>query len=161
MSELLVSSKTSTAQAGINIALIKYWGKRDSIQNLPAVGSLSLTLSPWGTTTTVSWGDERAEVHKKHRFILNQQEQEDPKVFHLLDSLNQLRGQHEYAYVESTNTVPTAAGLASSASGMAALGSAAWCAAGLEWNPQRFSSQLIDLIRIGSGSAPRSLLGCY
>ena len=46
------------ASAGINIALIKYWGKRDQDENLPAVGSLSLTLSPLGTETLVQWGVE-------------------------------------------------------------------------------------------------------
>ena len=158
-SQSFISPQTCTVKAGINIALIKYWGKRDSVRNLPAVGSLSLTLDPWGTTTTVSWGDDRAEEQKKHRFILNQCEIEDPKVFQLLDSINQLRGNQDYAYVESENTVPTAAGLASSASGMAALGSAAWCAAGMDWTPRHFDPHLIDIIRIGSGSAPRSLLG--
>ena len=41
------------AKAQPNIALIKYWGKRDSDRNLPAVGSISLTLDELFTTMDV------------------------------------------------------------------------------------------------------------
>ena len=44
---------TATAVAHPNIALIKYWGKRDEAVQLPATGSLSLTLGIAPTTTTV------------------------------------------------------------------------------------------------------------
>ena len=43
----------ATARAGTNIALVKYWGKRDAVLNLPAAGSLSLTLADLGSETTV------------------------------------------------------------------------------------------------------------
>src|SRR3954465_11949405 len=45
-----------TARAGTNIALVKYWGKRDRALNLPATGSLSLTLKELGTRTRVRFG---------------------------------------------------------------------------------------------------------
>src|SRR5437763_15591930 len=45
-----------TARAGTNIALVKYWGKRDRTLNLPATGSLSLTLKELGTRTRVRFG---------------------------------------------------------------------------------------------------------
>ena len=61
--------------------------------------------------------------------------------------------------VASKNTVPTASGLASSASGNAALGLAAWCAAGLPNEDLSQNDAFLDLVRKGSGSAPRSLLG--
>jgi len=142
-------------KAGINIALIKYWGKRDSALNLPAVGSLSLTLDPWGSRTKVRW--LRAEPH---RFTLNGHQAEDPKVIKLLKLIQERAGLEAWgAQVESENSVPTAAGLASSASGMAALGLAAWRAAGLEHSVERLDPALIELVRVGSGSAPRSLLG--
>ena len=40
--------RSVTARAGTNIALVKYWGKRDAALNLPAAGSLSLTLAELG-----------------------------------------------------------------------------------------------------------------
>ena len=51
---------TATALAGTNIALVKYWGKRDAALNLPATGSLSLTLDRLGTRTTVVFDGEAA-----------------------------------------------------------------------------------------------------
>ena len=153
------------AKAGINIALVKYWGKRDSKDNLPAVGSLSLTLSPWGTDTTVHWcSDLDADV-----FTLNDEVYTDQKVLKVLNYLRQLSGVQLYAKITSQNSVPTAAGLASSASGMAALSYAAWVALeralGTSLPSQPYAIDLpIDLInavRIGSGSAPRSLLGGF
>lgn len=144
-------------KAGINIALIKYWGKRDTLNNLPAVGSLSITLAPWGSTTRFTW-----VAGAQHRFSLNGAEQNDTKVLKLIKEIQTYAGLNEYgAHIESVNTVPTAAGLASSASGMAALGLASWCAAGLPYSKTQIPQKLIDLVRIGSGSAPRSLLGGF
>ena len=167
---------SAKAKANVNIALIKYWGKADSKENTPAVGSLSLTLDEWGSETRVTWYKSGGGRHVDHSFILNGRERSDPKVNRLLDRLLTLAEQHNHAWakpkqvwakVESTNTVPTASGLASSASGMAALGLASWSA--LAWsNPfdsdsnEAFSPKsehLVDLVRIGSGSAVRSLLG--
>src|SRR5262245_61207429 len=50
--------ETVTARACANIALVKYWGKRDAALNLPAAGSLSLTLAALSTETTVRFGAE-------------------------------------------------------------------------------------------------------
>lgn len=163
------------ARANVNIALIKYWGKSSATTNQPAVGSLSLTLDEWGSKTKVSWVNH-GEV-TDHSFFLNGQERSDSKVDRLLDELLLLAERYghrwagvgqAWAVVESQNTVPTASGLASSASGMAALGLAAWSALGWQ-NPLITTSdqrrqeptrkELIDLVRIGSGSAVRSLLG--
>ncbi|MBW2253476.1 MAG: hypothetical protein JRI25_02615 [Deltaproteobacteria bacterium] len=49
----------ATARAHPNIALVKYWGKRDLVLNLPAVPSLSLTLDRFRTRTTVVWSRQR------------------------------------------------------------------------------------------------------
>lgn len=164
------------AKANVNIALIKYWGKADSEENLPAVGSLSLTLDEWGSETRVTWYKSMSNGCADHRFILNGRERIDTKVNRLLDRLLVLAEQHNHTWakpkqvwakVESTNTVPTASGLASSASGMAALGLASWSALAwsnpFETDPNKAfspkSEHLVDLVRIGSGSAVRSLLG--
>lgn len=145
----------ATARAGINIALVKYWGKRDDALNLPAVGSLSLTLDSPGTTTTVRFDPALAA----DRFTLNGQPQQDRRVVQALDAVRAHAGLSLHAQVTSENTVPTASGLASSASGAAALGLAAWAAAGLPTADPAAQPALVELVRRGSGSAPRSLLG--
>lgn len=152
----------ATAEAGINVALIKYWGKRDAARNLPAVGSLSLTLDQPGTRTTVRFDAARGA----DRFVLDGVEVDATRVSRLLDAVRARAGLDHRAEVVSVNTVPTAAGLASSASGFAALGLAAWRAAGLplpaavaDGRDERIPADLVDLVRRGSGSAPRSLLG--
>lgn len=140
-----------TAEAHPNIALVKYWGKRDIPQNLPAVSSLSLTLGPWRTTTTVRWGAER------DRFALDGVPRTDKaatKVARFLDRIDPARPPVE---VVSTNDFPTGAGLASSASGFAALALAASVASGRPLDPAGLSV----LARQGSGSACRSLWGGF
>lgn len=141
----------ASAIAHPNVALIKYWGKRDSVANLPATGSLSLTLSHLETKTSVSFesGLERDEVS------INGQP-DDRALKRITACLNALRidaGVEHFARVESHNNFPTGAGLASSASGYAALLKAAHAALGLNWKLER----LANVARMGSGSAPRSL----
>lgn len=137
-----------TAEAHPNIALVKYWGKRDVALNLPAVPSVSMTLGGWRTRTTVVWGAERDEV------VLDGVVRDDPKVMRFLDLVDPDRPP---CRVESHNDFPTGAGLASSASGFAALALAANRAAGQE----RSLPELSVLARRGSGSACRSLFGGY
>lgn len=140
---------TATARAHPNIALAKYWGKRDRALNLPATPSFSLTLAPFLTRTTVTWGAPR------DRLVLNGREtagDEARKVFLALGRLNPERPPCE---VVSDNNFPTAAGLASSASGFAALLVAAAAAGDQELT----ADQLAVHARRASGSATRSLHG--
>ena len=144
----------TTAIAHPNIALVKYWGKRDHALNLPATGSLSLTLGPVRTRTSVVWGQGVDSL------VLNgvpQRERELRRITALLDLVRQDHPQLGGAAVVSDNDFPTAAGLASSSSGFAALALAATRAAGLEL-PER---ELSVLARRGSGSAARSLRGGF
>jgi len=141
----------ATAVAHPNIALVKYWGKRDIPQNLPAVPSLSLTLDGFRTTTEVTWGSERDEVHLDGARVEGR-EAERVRAF-----LDRIDPQRPPVRVVSTNTFPRGAGLASSASGFAALTLAAVAAAG----QQRTTEQLSVLARQGSGSACRSLWGGF
>lgn len=141
--------KSATAIAHPNIALCKYWGKRDRLLNLPSVGSLSLTLAPFSTTTTVDWGVDRDEL------VLNGRPgtpTESEKVFAVLDLVDAWRPR---VRVQSANDFPTAAGLASSSSGFAALVTAACGASG----QTRTMEDLSVLARRGSGSAARSIFG--
>ena len=144
----LPAPQEATAYAPSNIALSKYWGKRDAGLNLPLNSSLSISLAEWGTTTTILPAD-RDEV------LLNG-EVFDPasgfasKVVAYLDRFR--RGQMLPVRVETVNTIPTAAGLASSASGFAALTKAIDGAFQLGL-PEAQQSMLS---RYGSGSATRS-----
>ncbi len=147
---------TCRATAHSNIALAKYWGKTDRQQNLPAVPSLSLTLSALSTTTTVHFdGSARSD-----QFVLNGAPA-DPaslaKVIALLDRVRAAAGVECRARVSSENDFPTASGLASSASGFAALALASLGAAGLAWSPAAVS----ELARASSVSAARSVFGGF
>jgi diphosphomevalonate decarboxylase len=79
------------------------------------------------------------------------------RVSSFLDHVRQLAGKTTYAKVESQNNFPISAGLASSASGFAALSLAAGQAAGLKLEEKDLSR----LARRGSGSACRSIPGGF
>ena len=146
----------ATARAHANIALAKYWGKLDEGKNLPAVPSLSLTLDALVTTTTVEFDSslEEDELSLDGRAA---RDKEKKRVVGLLDQVRAAAGIEAKARVTSTNSFPTAAGLASSASGFAALALAATQASGLSWTREAVSS----LARAASVSAARSLYGGF
>ena len=145
----------ATAVAHPNIALVKYWGKRDVERNIPAVGSLSITLDGLTTTTTVRF--DPALEHDA--FFLGGREAPKmaERVVACLDRVRRRTAVSMYAVVESDNDFPTAAGLASSASGFAALLVAADAALGAGLD----RSELAGLARQASGSAARSLFGGF
>jgi diphosphomevalonate decarboxylase len=149
--------KRATAIARTNIALVKYWGKRGaSALNLPAVGSLSLTLEGLSTKTTVEFSPSRTA----DRFVLNDKEaagEPYQRLVGFLDLVRERAGLREFAEVVSANDFPTAAGLASSASGFAALALAATHAAEVDISARDLSI----LARRGSGSAARSIFGGF
>ena len=160
----------ATAIAGTNIALVKYWGKRDAALNLPAAGSLSLTLAELGTETRVRFlghgsaapGEAPADLPRElsDQVLLDGKPAEPAfarRVSRFLDLVRERAGITLPAEVSTNNTVPTAAGLASSASGFAALALAASRAAGLTLSP----AELSELARRGSGSAARSIFGGF
>lgn len=141
-----------TARAHANIALVKYWGKRDTTLNLPAVGSLSLTLEALSTTTTVAFCPD----FERDRIVFEGEgATHTPRIVAFLDRVRRLAGLKMPAEVTTANNFPTGAGLASSASGFAALALAATRAAGLDLE----GSALSRLAREGSGSAARSIFG--
>jgi diphosphomevalonate decarboxylase len=146
----------AVARAHANIALAKYWGKLQVGNNLPAVPSLSLTLDALETTTTVEFDANLAE----DELVLDARparEKEKLRVVKLLDQVRAAAGITARARVTSANSFPTAAGLASSASGFAALALAASHAAGLTGSRREVSA----LARAASVSAARSLYGGY
>lgn len=143
----------STARAYPNIALIKYWGKADEELMLPAAGSLSLTLDTFATTTTVVLTPDATGDSLELNGAEASAEQLR-RVTRLLDIVRSLAGSSAPARVVTRNEAPTGAGLASSASGFAALATAASDAYGLDLS----SRELSRLARRGSGSATRSIL---
>lgn len=146
---------TATARARPNIALVKYWGKRDAGLNLPAAGSLSITLDALYTQTRV----DLDPVLRTDTLRLNGADDApaQQRVSACLDVLRARAGVDCRARVETHNNFPTAAGLASSASGFAALVMAASAAMGLDADRQYLST----LARQGSGSAARSMHGGF
>jgi len=144
------------AEANTNIALVKYWGKRDLRLNLPAVGSLSLTLEGLSTRTEVRFDAALAEDTLQLDGA-PADARATGRISKFLDLVRARAGSTLRAQVISANDFPTAAGLASSASAFAALALAATRAAGLTLQPRELSV----LARRGSGSAARSIFGGF
>lgn len=143
----------ATAIAHPNIALVKYWGKADEALILPATGSLSLTLDIYPTTTTVELIDGPADEVTLDGVTLTAEETQ--RVVTVLSLIRERVGSEQHARVISDNTVPTAAGLASSAAAFAALARAATAAYG----DDATDADVSRLARRGSGSACRSVFG--
>jgi len=143
----------AVAQAQPNIALIKYWGKRDVDRNLPAVDSLSVTLDSLWTRMSLEF-DEQLE-----RDTLTVNGSIAPSMLQRVSNCLDLVAGDERARarVESTSNFPIGAGLASSASAFAALVVAADEAAGTRHE----TSALARLAGAASGSAARSLFAGF
>ncbi|MBH1938537.1 diphosphomevalonate decarboxylase [Streptomyces sp. AV19] len=147
---------SATAVAHPNIALIKYWGKRDEQLILPRTDSLSMTLDIFPTTTRVRL-DPEAEHDEVTLDGAPLEGEARRRVVAFLDLVRERAGVSRRAVVETENTVPTGAGLASSASGFAALAVASAAAYGLDAD----ATALSRLARRGSGSASRSVFGDF
>lgn len=146
----------AVAIAHPNIALSKYWGKRPGAGNVPAVPSLSVTLAGLATTTAVTF-DPRLT---KDSLELNGVETEGTPLVRAIELVDRVRaenGSKTFARIVSKNDFPTASGLASSASGFAALALAATRAGGVDWSADRVA----DLARRSSASAARSVFGGF
>ncbi len=151
-----MDSTKSSAKAQSNTALIKYWGKKNEELIIPMNNSISLTIDALSTTTTVEFQSDL----KTDQFILNNKEQSGSslsRVVKHLDYIRKLANESSKALVVSENNFPTAAGLASSASGFAAL-TVATCSA---LKLKKTSKELSIITRHGSGSSSRSIFGGY
>ncbi len=151
---IAMSAETAVASAGANIALVKYWGKRDVRLNLPAAGSISITLAELVTTTRLIPLDGSSETDQ---LSINGMAAPSEKASTVLDLMRDIRGGGPAFRIESSNNFPTGAGLASSASAFAALVVAADHSLGLDLSEARLS----ELARRGSGSAARSIFGGF
>ena len=135
------------AFAPSNIALCKYWGKRNVELNLPVNSSLSISLGKLGTNTIVKFAKNADRIYLNGKVA--------PKDFsvRISEFLDLFRTDGQFFEVRTRNNIPTAAGLASSASGFAALVKALDQLMNWGFNPHELSM----LARLGSGSAARSL----
>ena len=143
----------ATARAQPNIALIKYWGKRDTARNLPAVGSISITLDSLYTETTVDFDDALGSDELSINGAADAASL--PRISRCLDSV--AGSGRSRARVTSVGNFPIAAGLASSASAFAAVVVAADAALGRD----TAVDELAALAGRASGSAARSLYGGF
>jgi diphosphomevalonate decarboxylase len=148
----------ATFRVGSNIAFIKYWGVSDPQLNIPLNSSISMTLADAYTVTTVAW-DQDGQL-AQDEIILDGERLPEPAAQRIVDHLDRIRRMAAVSYrarVASRNNFPMASGIASSASGFAALTIAACTALGLDFDATRLSA----IARRGSGSASRSLFGGF
>mmetsp|Transcript_28359 Transcript_28359/g.32515 ORF Transcript_28359/g.32515 Transcript_28359/m.32515 type:complete len:440 (+) Transcript_28359:11-1330(+) len=166
-----------TVSAPTNIACIKYWGKASAKYNTPINSSVSVTLDQADlcavTTASASlqftkdrlWlnGEEEPDAFQSKRFracidgvVRLASDRVDPKTGNILVKKEEWKNMH--FHVASYNTFPTAAGLASSAAGYAALVASL---AKLMCAEETYPGELTTIARQGSGSACRSLMGGF
>ncbi len=141
-----------TAKAPANIAFLKYWGKSDDLLRLPANSSFSMNLSEAFTLTTVECSDSlnRDVIEFEGETV---SEKETHRVIGFLGAIRSRSGIRSFSHVRTKNSFPKGTGIASSASGFAALTLAATSAMGLALSEKELSI----LARLGSGSACRSI----
>lgn len=141
---------SGTFFAPSNIALCKYWGKKDAVLNLPTTSSLSISLDQLGARTTIRLQSGPADC-----IVLNGQPIDNNALFarNFSQFLDLFRfSQETYFSVKTDINIPVGAGLASSACGFAAAAGAMDALFG--W--QLSKEQLSIMARLGSGSASRS-----
>lgn len=137
-----------------NVALAKYWGKRDEALNLPFFDSVAFNIEGLVTETSAYWHEEDT----RDALVINGWQvpaQAMGRVERILEKIREMKGWKKRCTLQSRNNFPLASGLASSASGSAAAAFAAACAAGLDLSERELSA----LARLGSGSASRSIPG--
>lgn len=136
--------------------LVKYHGLKDPALNIPYHDSISVCAGTLNTTTTVEFlrdlGEDQLIINR--RPALPREKERASKV---LDVLRRKAGCALCAQVTSENSLTGGKGLGFSASAFAALGLAATKALGLSLNPQTLS----EAVRLGAGSATRSLVGDF
>lgn len=150
--------KKTTIKASSDIALVKYWGKKDEVLRLPENGSVSIILDGMDTITTVEFSETFSEdevyIQDKKIEVISR---EAKRVIKHLDRMRNLANVNLKAKVVSKNTFPRGTGLSSSGSGMAALTYAAAKALGLELSEKELSI----LSRQASGTACRCACGGF
>lgn len=155
------------ATAPSNIAFVKYWGKRDAKQQWPANDSISMTLSASTTETMACRSSELFDSFTFGGQTITSATTPNHKVFSQIERIRQTLNIQGHLSIASKNSFPTGCGIASSASGFAALtiASAAALTGCATWEELELfgvsRERIASLARQGSGSAGRSLYGGY
>jgi phosphomevalonate decarboxylase len=145
-----------TAKAHPIQGLIKYHGLRDPIRRIPFHDSISICIEAMETTTTV----QIIKGVEEDKIQINDEtphEKEQGRILIILNELRRLANSKDKMKVVSQNSIKKGKGLGFSASGFAALGLAASKALGLSLDHITLS----EIVRLGAGSATRSLAGAY
>ena len=145
--------KSVSVKSYANIAIVKYWGKADAERMIPATSSISLTLENMYTQTQLS--PLAAEAAGDEFYIDGQLQspEEHAKVSRIIDRFR--TEPNDWVRIDTSNNMPTAAGLSSSSSGLSALVKA--CDAYFETHYS--TEELAQLAKFASGSSARSFFG--
>jgi len=141
----------AVCRASPSLALIKYWGKADPEENLPATSSLAVTLGGLNTETAVRF------TEAEDRVVVDGRVQERRRFEAFFRRLRERLGTERRFHAVSRNDFPSAAGLASSSSGFAAL----TCACARLAAAEPSDAELSEIARFGSASAARSIFGGF
>jgi diphosphomevalonate decarboxylase len=149
-----------------NIALVKYWGKKENGDQIPANPSISITLKNCKTSTSVAISSKVEKVNFSFDLLFEGQPKEDfkPKIQKFFERIYKYCPYlKEYHFtIDTQNTFPHSSGIASSASGMAALAMNIMSLEKVlkpEISDDYFYAKASFLARLGSGSACRSIIG--
>lgn len=159
--------KSSTWKSPSNIALVKYWGKKE--MQIPCNSSLSFSLSSSHTVTSVEVTPEGTSSEPGFGFYFEgvRQPSFEPKIS---EFLRRVKGflpalSQVFLRISSRNTFPHSSGIASSASSMSALSLALLdleeSISGVKLSKEEFFKRASVMARLGSGSASRSVYGGY
>ena len=143
-----------------NIAIIKYWGKKDPIKMIPATSSISLTLENLFTETEISFITREEAIEKTGQasdlLYINGELQNEEQIKKIAKVVNLFRDDRsQLVKIDTTNNMPTEAGLSSSSSGL----SAAIKACNRLFDKNLSRRELAQISKFASGSSSRSFFG--
>lgn len=153
-------NKVEKVKSYANIAIIKYWGKKDKEKMIPATSSISLTLEELYTETEISFISDEESIEKVGKasdlIYINkelQNEEQIQKISKVIDLFR--KDKNQKVKIDTTNNMPTEAGLSSSSSGL----SAAIIACNKLFNTNFSRKELAQISKFASGSSSRSFFG--
>ncbi len=150
----------SIVKSYANIAIIKYWGKKDPIKMIPATSSISLTLENLFTETEISFITKEEAIEKTGQasdlLYINGELQNEEQIKKITKVVNLFRDdRNQLVKIDTTNNMPTEAGLSSSSSGL----SAAIKACNKIFDKNLSREELAQISKFASGSSSRSFFG--
>mgnify|MGYP000982194408 FL=1 len=150
----------SIVKSYANIAIIKYWGKKDPIKMIPATSSISLTLENLFTETEISFITKEEAIEKTGQasdlLYINGELQNEEQIKKITKVVNLFRDDRsQLVKIDTTNNMPTEAGLSSSSSGL----SAAIKACNKLFDKNLSREELAQISKFASGSSSRSFFG--